>query len=155
MNYSIKNLAKFVDTEYNSDVHNTPILWMNSLLLRKIQLTKNEKLIKNLKTTDYPSNSIIVKVAKGYGSASGSPVGYAAINFMGDSIKYSWGNRSIRSRVELYKTSQFAYYDKAGNPVYQRSDALNQIRFADAFRLENLENYLPYLSHIINQINSL
>ena len=138
---------------YNPEQHQIPIKWFNTNKIRHIQFGKNEEVIKNCTTLNYPANSILIKFHN---------KNMVEVNFMGKPIdpnsKEWWQRQSRRANVLLSKNITRVTDNKGGFSSFLYSKEFNGLLFKTTVSINKHEDSLTlnemmtYINYIIKQI---
>jgi len=138
---------------YNPEQHKIPIKWFNTNKIKHIKFGKNEEVVKNCTTLNYPANSILIKFHS---------ENLVEVNFMGvpkfpNAVDW-WSKRVPRDNVLVYKSST-RVPDNNGGYTFIKSKEFNELQFKTGVKVNRHEDSLTlnemmtYINYIIKQIS--
>jgi hypothetical protein len=139
--------------DYNPEQHKIPIKWFNTNKIKHIKFGKNEEVVKNCTTLNYPANSILIKF---------HTENNVEINFMGvpkfpNAVDW-WSKQVPRKNVLVYKSST-RVPDNNGGYTYVLSKEFNELLFKTGVKVNRdedsltLNEMMTYINYIIKQLS--
>ena len=138
---------------YNPEQHKIPIKWFNTNKIKHIKFGKNEEVVKNCTTLDYPANSILIK----FHSEKLVEVNFMGVPKFPNAVDW-WSKRVPRNNVLLYKSST-RVPDTNGGYTFVDSKHFDELQFKTGVKVNrdedslSLNEMMTYINYIIKQLS--
>ena len=141
--------------EYNPFLHRKPIVWFKSRLLSVLKMGSLGETVQSATTTpNYPPQSIVIKVARGYQNKTNNinEIGLVQIYFVGDFISNGY-NGYGRSCPQLKRVLLWRSRDNKTNKIDSMS--FSSSSYSACQSIAETSEMLTYINYIIKQLNTL
>jgi len=139
--------------DYNPEQHKIPIKWFNTNKIKHIKFGKNEEVVKNCTTLNYPANSILIK----FHTEKNVEINFMGVPKFPNAVDW-WSKRVPRDNVLVYKSSA-RVPDNNGGYTYVLSKEFNELLFKTGVKVNRdedsltLNEMMTYINYIIKQIS--